>query len=52
MARGVVFLGLGDRAEIWNKNEWLKKEVEISKNASEILEKVANENKDNKGGAS
>ena len=52
LGKDVVFIGLGDRAEIWNKEEWLKKEIEISKNASRLLEEVANENKDNKGGVS
>lgn len=52
LGQEVVFLGLGDRAEIWNKETWIKHEEEISKNASVLLEKVANENKNNKGGIS
>lgn len=48
----IVFIGLNDRVEIWNKEAWAKREVEVSKNASELLEKIADENKTNKGGIS
>ena len=33
----VVFLGLGDRAEIWNKKEWEKRESKIEEFALESL---------------
>lgn len=45
----IVFLGLGDRVEIWNKEKWTKREKEISKNASELLESIA---KDSRNGSS
>ena len=34
----VVFLGLGDRIEIWDRKSWLTKETEIAKEAENILE--------------
>ena len=40
----VIFLGLGDRVEVWDKETWLKRESLIQKRASIILEKVAKEN--------
>ena len=43
LANETVFLGLGDRIEIWDKTKWVAKEVDIAKEASEILESsVAN----------
>lgn len=39
----VVFIGLGNRVEIWNKDDWAKRQDYISKNASELVEKVAND---------
>ncbi len=35
-----VFLGLGDRVEIWDKAEWEKKEKQIGETAEELLEKL------------
>lgn len=52
LGKDIVFIGLGDRAEIWNRKEWTKREEKISRNASSLLEKVANENKKDKGGIS
>lgn len=37
----VVFLGLGDRVEIWDKSEWEKREEYIAEHASALLEKMA-----------
>lgn len=39
----LVFLGLGDRVELWDKNTWLKKEKSIAETASQLVEKLANE---------
>jgi len=39
----LVFLGLKDRVEIWDKRLWEEKEKEVSQKASEYLEKIANE---------
>jgi MraZ protein len=37
----VIFLGLGERIEIWDKNEWETKEQNISENAGALLEQLA-----------
>lgn len=37
----VMFLGLGSRIEIWDKNEWETKEKSISENAGALLEQLA-----------
>jgi len=39
----VVFVGLGDRVEIWNKEEWLRKEKEVQEKASQMVEELAKE---------
>lgn len=36
----VVFLGLGDRIEIWDKKEWETRENYIADNAAALLEKA------------
>ena len=36
-----LFVGLGDRVEIWNPEEWAKREEYLTENASELLEKLA-----------
>ena len=36
----LVFLGLGNRIEIWDEDIWQEKESEIQKNASEYIEKI------------
>lgn len=41
----IVFLGLGDRVEIWDKQKWEEKEAEISKNASSLLEEIAEDSR-------
>ena len=37
----VYFLGVGDRVEIWNKEVWEKKEVEVAKEAANYIEQLA-----------
>jgi len=39
----VVFLGLGDRVEIWDKKTWENKEREIAQTAPELIEKLAHD---------
>lgn len=37
----IVFLGLGDRVEIWSKKEWKKREGYVASHAAEFVEKMA-----------
>ncbi len=37
---GVVFIGLGNRVEVWDEENWVKKEDEVQKHASEYIEKI------------
>ena len=39
----VVFIGLGNRVEIWAKNNWEKYEMSLAENIEDISEKLANE---------
>lgn len=39
----VVFLGLGDRVEVWDKKEWEAREDFIGEHAAALLEKLADE---------
>ena len=41
LSHKVVFLGLGNRVEIWDKNAWQKRESFVAQNAAQILEKIA-----------
>ena len=41
LSKRVVFVGLGDRAEIWDKDEWEKRELYIARHAGEFIEKLA-----------
>ena len=41
----VVFIGLGDRVEIWSASEWKVKESKVQEKASEAIEKIAKEGK-------
>lgn len=41
ITREIVFVGLGERIEVWNKSEWLKKENEVQEKASAMIEKLA-----------
>ena len=45
LKENLIFLGLKDRVEVWNKDVWEEKEKEISANASLYIEKIANETK-------
>jgi len=40
----VYFLGMGDRAEIWNKEVWEEKEKVIAKEAPGYIEELAKKN--------
>lgn len=37
----VLFIGLGDRVEIWDRKEWKKREEYVASHASELLETIA-----------
>jgi len=39
----VVFVGLGDRFEIWDEEKWLKKEKELQKEPAQMMERMAQE---------
>jgi len=39
----LVFIGLGDRVEVWNRETWEIKEKEVAKTSREYIEKLANE---------
>lgn len=39
----VLFIGLGDRVEIWDKRSWEKREVYIAEHAAELIEKLASQ---------
>lgn len=39
----LIFIGLGDRVEVWNKETWEVKEKEVAKTTKEYIEKLANE---------
>jgi MraZ protein len=41
LSKNVIFIGLGDRAEIWDKDEWEKRESFIARHAGEFIEKLA-----------
>jgi MraZ protein len=41
LGKEVVIVGLGDRAEIWDSEEWIKREKYISQKAPEMLEDLA-----------
>ena len=40
----ICFLGIGDRAEIWDKNIWDLKEKEVQRDAPKYIEELANKN--------
>lgn len=40
LEKEVIFIGLGDRVEIWNKNVWQAKEKYLSAHAAELVEKL------------
>lgn len=39
----IVFLGLGDRVEVWDKTEWKKRQDYIAANADGLIEKLSQE---------
>ena len=41
----LVFIGLGSRVEIWDKEGWEEREKFVSEHASEFIEKLANDKK-------
>lgn len=43
----VVFIGLGDRIEVWDRAEWEKREKYVAENAAQLLESIANNGKKN-----
>jgi len=45
----VIFVGLGERVEVWDSEAWSKKEKEVSKKASLMIEKLALEKKERRG---
>ncbi|MAG59443.1 cell division/cell wall cluster transcriptional repressor MraZ [Candidatus Woesebacteria bacterium] len=36
----VVFIGLRSRVEVWSRNRWKEKEIEVTKNAEKLIEHV------------
>jgi MraZ protein len=43
LSNEIVFLGLGDRIEVWDKAIWDKKEQDLSHSAESVLEQLARE---------
>lgn len=43
LGENVVFLGLGDRVEVWNEVLWKEKERVVAQRADEELERIAKE---------
>lgn len=41
----IVFIGLGDRVEVWTKSEWEKREGFVASHAAEFVEKMAEDEK-------
>jgi MraZ protein len=39
----IYFIGLGEKAEIWDKQTWEEKEKEVIKNAASYIEDLAND---------
>lgn len=39
----LIFIGLGDRVEVWNKETWEIKEKEVAKTSKEYIERLADE---------
>ncbi len=39
----IIFLGLGDRVEIWDKKRWSEREKYVAEHAAEIIENIAQE---------
>jgi MraZ protein len=45
LAKDVVFIGLGDRVEIWNKIKWDEKSMELAKTTKEYIENLSKNEK-------
>lgn len=43
LKENVVFLGIGDRVEIWDEAKWMEKEKVLAFDAPKLIEKLANE---------
>lgn len=41
IAKDIVFLGLGDRVELWDKSVWLAHEEKVKSEAAQLIERVA-----------
>lgn len=41
----LVFLGLGDRIEVWSKEKWINKTIEVGKTTKEFIEDLAKNEK-------
>ena len=39
----LIFIGLGDRVEVWNRETWEIKEKEVAKTSKEFIENLAND---------
>lgn len=44
LGKEVVFLGLGARIEVWNKERWMEHEKSVIGRAEEMIEKVTTKN--------
>ncbi len=44
----MVFIGLGDRIEVWDKKNWEKREELIALKAAELVEAIAHEKRNEK----
>ena len=42
LSEDIYFVGLGDKVEIWNKNNWEEREAEIIKNTSGYIDELSN----------
>lgn len=40
LSEEIVFVGLGERVEVWGKEHWLRQEEEITSRAEELIEEV------------
>jgi MraZ protein len=45
LKKDIVFIGLGDRVEIWEREGWQQREKFVGAHAGEFIEKLANEKK-------
>lgn len=44
LSKNAVFVGLGDRIEIWDTGKWEQKEKEVHQSSSEMIEEIAKQN--------